>query len=100
MKATILKTRVSRMIALAVCLMLALSIGVISAYAAASRINPANIITSEQGAKLYVNLDRNGVPVDLTAEEETELYEYMAPHDENGNIVPPAEGPELSITAE
>jgi catechol 2,3-dioxygenase-like lactoylglutathione lyase family enzyme len=73
---------------------LIVSIGTVSAFAAASasRVNPANLHESvaEDGtplARIYVNKDENGEPVDLTDEEWQEVYELMAFRDENGNII-------------
>ena len=83
-----------KIITLVVVAALVLSIGTISAYAAvnASRVNPANIHESvdEDGnvmARIYVNMDENGEPIDLTDEEWQEVEELMAFRDENGNII-------------
>jgi hypothetical protein len=86
-----------KIITLVVVAALVLSIGTFSAYAAASasRINPANLHESvdEDGnvvARIYVNVDENGEPIDLTDDELQEMIELMAFRDENGNIIPPA----------
>jgi len=82
-----------KIITLIVVAALVLSIGTVGVYAAvnASRINPDNLIESESGIRIYVNLDENGVPIDLTDEELQELSELMAFRDENGNIIPPSD---------
>ena len=84
-----------KVITLVVVAALVLSLGTVGALAAAnaSRVNPENIkeVVSDDGTvklRMYVNLDENGVPVDLTDEELQEVYDLLQPRDENGNIIP------------
>ena len=92
------KTTKGKVITLVAVAAFTLSIGAASAFAAAntSRVNPANFHESvaEDGtvlARIYVNKDENGMPVDLTDEEWQEVHEYTAPRDKNGNTIPPSE---------
>ena len=84
-----------KLITLVVVAALVLSIGTVSAFAAAnaSRVKPENVVESYNddgtvGLRMYVNLDENGVPVDLTEEEWQEVFDLLQPRDENGNIIP------------
>ena len=94
-----------KLITLIVVAALVLSIGTVGVYAAvnASRVNPENIneVTNDDGSvkfRFYVNLDENGVPVDLTDEEWQEVNDLLQPRDENGNvIIPPIDGGEMKV---
>ena len=86
-----IKTKGSKLIVLAVCAALVLSLGTVGVLAAAntSRIDPARLTVTESGVRIYNNMDENGA-IDLTEAELQELYELMQARDENGNIIPPA----------
>ena len=63
------------------------------ATATVSRVKPENVVESYNddgtvGLRMYVNLDENNVPVDLTEEEWQEVFNLLQPRDENGNIIP------------
>ena len=91
------KTTKGKVITFVIAAALVLSLGTASAFAAASasRVNPANLHESvaEDGtvmARIYVNMDENGDPIDLTDAELQEMYDLVQFRDENGNVIPPA----------
>lgn len=88
-----------KVITLIVVAALVLSLGTVGALAAAnaSRVNPDNVkeVLNDDGIakiRFYVNVDENGIPVDLTDEEWQEVHDLLASRDENGNIIPPSDG--------
>jgi len=102
-----MKTK-KKVITLFVVAALVLSLGTVGAFAAvnASRVNPENVreVLNDDGStklKLYVNLDENGVPVELTDEEWEEVYDLLGgARDENGNrfsIVSDGEDIEIKV---
>jgi len=88
-----MKTK-KKVITLFVVAALVLSLGTVGAFAAvnASRVNPDNlkVVYNDDGSvklKMYINVDENGVPVDLTDEEMLEMYDLMGCYiDENGFV--------------
>ena len=82
------KTIKGKVITLIIVAALVLSIGTISAFAAASasRIDPARLTITESGARIYNNMDEHGA-IDLTDAELQELYDLMKIRDENGNVI-------------
>ena len=92
------KVTSKKAITLIIAVALALSIGAVGAFAAtnASRIEVERFMVSESGVSIYNNMDENGA-IDLTDIELQELYDLMQSRDENGNIIQPADGSELTL---
>jgi hypothetical protein len=91
-----------------VCAALVLSLGATAAFAAANAPNfkPDNVeeVVFDDGliVRSYTqNLDEYGNVIQLTPDDVAAIAEALAPHDKNGNIIPPSEiTGELKLTLE